>query len=326
MSDRSDESDLNVLGRGRRRSARLVLVGLTLTGLLAVVSAASESGFGGDSGGVASADYRSWSFSAFLVLWVLAVPFTGWALYQQGAQAVRQRTPFRDVVVRKIFVALLCILIGGGVYLKRQVDGPVTAATVVRYSPSGATAATRNGKRVRAEPVFKWPVAVAAGLLLLIAGVPVSRAYLGERRRRQQRVAPPLSQRQQAAVDFERIAADLDAEPDTRRAIVAAYARMERVLASRGIGRQASETAREYLQRVVYELTGRAEPVERLTELFEVAKFSRGELSPTMKADAVVALQEIRNDLTSAADGYRDEGFVPHPSHRIAWHDVQPLG
>ena len=68
---------------------------------------------------------------------------------------------------------------------------------------------------------------------------------------------------------------DLEAEPDARRAVIAAYARMEGVLARHGLRRKPSETPLEYLRRILLGLTARADAVRRLTSLFEQAKFSR---------------------------------------------------
>ena len=94
---------------------------------------------------------------------------------------------------------------------------------------------------------------------------------------------------------------DLEAEPDARRAVIAAYARMEAALARHGLRRRPSETPLEYLRQVLVELTSRPEPVSRLTELFEQAKFSRREIDSGMKLDAIAALRSIRDDLQAAA-------------------------
>jgi hypothetical protein len=93
---------------------------------------------------------------------------------------------------------------------------------------------------------------------------------------------------------------DLEAEPDARRAVIAAYARMEGVLARHGLRRMPSETPLEYMRRVLLGLTGRADAVKRLTSLFEQAKFSRHEIDSPMKLAAIGALREIRDDLRGA--------------------------
>src|SRR5207248_9846230 len=93
---------------------------------------------------------------------------------------------------------------------------------------------------------------------------------------------------------------DLEAEPDARTAVIAAYARMERVLARHGLRRRPSETPLEYLRRILLGLTTRADAVTRLTSLFEQAKFSRHEIDGSMKQDAIGALRTMRDDLQAA--------------------------
>ena len=48
---------------------------------------------------------------------------------------------------------------------------------------------------------------------------------------------------------------DLRAEPDPRRAVIAAYARLERVLAAHGLPRKPAEAPLEYLGRMLAELS-----------------------------------------------------------------------
>jgi hypothetical protein len=123
-------------------------------------------------------------------------------------------------------------------------------------------------------------------------------------RTRKKRSLVPLERQSTVAEDFAMSIGDaiddLEAEPDARRAVIAAYARMEGVLTRNGLRRRPSETTVEYLRRVLLGLTARGESVKRLTALFEEAKFSRHEIDATMKQDAIGALREIRDDLHGA--------------------------
>ena len=92
---------------------------------------------------------------------------------------------------------------------------------------------------------------------------------------------------------------DLRAEPDPRRAVVAAYARMEAGFDARGHGRLAHEAPLEYLGRVLAEAEAPPAPVSRLTALFERAKFSRRDVGLPAKEEAIACLVAIRDDLTA---------------------------
>jgi hypothetical protein len=93
---------------------------------------------------------------------------------------------------------------------------------------------------------------------------------------------------------------DLRAEPDPRRAVIAAYARLERVLAGHGLPRKPAEAPLEYLGRMLAELSVSDRAARALTDLFERAKFSQHAVGPEMKDEAIDALDTVRDDLLAA--------------------------
>ena len=93
---------------------------------------------------------------------------------------------------------------------------------------------------------------------------------------------------------------DLRTDPDLRRAIIAAYARMETALAAAGIPRHPAEAPLEYVERALLSLDTSAEAVRRLTDLFEWARFSHHEPEPSMRDDAVDALVAVRDELRAS--------------------------
>ena len=84
-------------------------------------------------------------------------------------------------------------------------------------------------------------------------------------------------------------------EPDPRRAIIAAYAAMERSLSHAGLGRQPWEAPIEYLRRVLAAALGAGDDVQAMTHLFEVAKFSHHPVDESMRSGAIGALERIRS-------------------------------
>jgi hypothetical protein len=83
-------------------------------------------------------------------------------------------------------------------------------------------------------------------------------------------------------------------EPDPRRAVIVAYAAMERSLSGAGFGRRRSEAPLEYLRRVLAAPTRTAEEVRTITLLFQHAKFSQHAVDEAMRNGAINALERIR--------------------------------
>ncbi len=94
---------------------------------------------------------------------------------------------------------------------------------------------------------------------------------------------------------------ELEADSDPRRAVIAAYARMERALARVGLPRARHEAALEYLDRLLALLDARGPAARRLTELFQLAKFSDHVIDGGMQREAIRALAELRDELRARA-------------------------
>ena len=167
---------------------------------------------------------------------------------------------------------------------------------VARKKPAQPPAAVRARKSD--PPEFRWELVVA----LAAAGAAGAAVYALRRRSDVQPeggdlddTAEVLSSALEDAID------DLRAERDARRAVIAAYARLEATLARHGVPRRPWEAPLEYLSRILLELEVRPEAVLDLTELFEQAKFSRRAIDAAMKEEAIGALAAVRDDLREAA-------------------------
>lgn len=135
-----------------------------------------------------------------------------------------------------------------------------------------------------------WLPEAGAGALLAVV---VGQALLRGRPRRREGEPEPTAVTRAVSEALE----DLRAESDPRRAVIAAYARMEQGMAAAGLGRRASDTPLEYLERVLGSLDAGRPSVRALTALFERAKFSRAAVRAADRDEAVAALVAIRADL-----------------------------
>lgn len=89
----------------------------------------------------------------------------------------------------------------------------------------------------------------------------------------------------------------LQAEPDPRRAIVAAYLCMEAWLGNVGLGRHLWEAPFEHLDRVTVHLGATTSVGTTLAGLYERARFGQHRCGPGMKTEAIEALLRLRADL-----------------------------
>jgi uncharacterized membrane protein len=214
----------------------------------------------------------------------------------QRQQATRQRT-WRMIAV--LLGALALFTIAGERYHLRtharaRADNPAAAS-----APPG-----RAGKGGHRRAARQPHVRMAPLLAVLGAGGIALAAFLLAERRRRQRLPSDWVVAETLADVLDETLDDLRAESDPRRAVIAAYARMERALAAHGVPRRRFESPHEYLRRVLAELTGGRLAAGRLTTLFERARFSPHEIDAGMKAAAIEAIESLQADLaaTEAAE------------------------
>lgn len=167
---------------------------------------------------------------------------------------------------------------------------PPTAA------PSAAQAipprARRPASTVRAAPALApWTVAAIGAAAVLLAAL-VLRGGGGRGGTAQRaRAATALGDAVDASIT------DLAAETDPRRAIVAAWMSMGDALARHGLSRRPDEAPGEYMRRALHAVHVRADSAQRLTALFQRARYSDHPATTAMRDEALVALQSVRDDL-----------------------------
>jgi hypothetical protein len=94
---------------------------------------------------------------------------------------------------------------------------------------------------------------------------------------------------------------DVLAEEDPRRAVIAAWARMERVLAAHGHARRPPEAPFEYAARAFVELGLARESLEGFASLYEWARFSLNQVTPGMRVEALDRLLAVRESIRVGA-------------------------
>ena len=285
---------------GKRR-VRLMLVSLGVLVLLAIVAFSSRSGFSHESHAKPTDDYVSYAVTVFLILFVLATPFAVYAYFLQLREREINRKSYKARLIGLVrMIVPFAVLSYIAIYLGRHHRRLFNIAGSTSKNGRAALHHSPTPKQPPYEPTFEWSVLWIA---LAIAGLGAA-VFIYQWRTRAAREPVELERQATVAEDFAAsmgdAIGDLEAEPDARRAVIAAYARMEGVLTRSGLRRRPSETSVEYLRRILLGLTARGEAVTRLTALFGEAKFSRHEIDAAMKQEAIAALREIRDDLQAA--------------------------
>jgi Domain of unknown function (DUF4129) len=107
-----------------------------------------------------------------------------------------------------------------------------------------------------------------------------------------------------------------------RSAVIAAYARMEQVLAERELGRRKPEAPREYLARVLREQGMPERSLTTVTALFEEARFSLHPIPDSAPRRALSALENAQLALERRIEGTDvQRELVRKPAQRIAQQD-----
>jgi hypothetical protein len=271
---------------------RTLSIALALVGLLVLVALGSAGGgWGGDAEELEVP-------SAFVnVAYTLGILF----LISMGVIAIWALTgPKSDVRIEKPigngligFALFTLVLLFWYAYVEKNPLRPQEQEADPQGVATGTTPGAPEGFAEAPGPQFQWWIAGCA-LLALVALL----AYERRRGRRRPRTAAEELEDvlDEALAELE---GELDGDP--RRAVIQAYARMERVLAAHGHARHPAEAPLEYLARILGELDVRPTAAHALTELFERAKFSRHEIDAAMREEAVASLEAVRDDLRAAA-------------------------
>ena len=285
---------MNHQGNSGRKTALLtagLLVGLTLVGL-----AAGERWRGGE--GRAEGSVPMFVIDGMLVVGAMlgAVTMVLFALVYGGAYGSvaleRKRSSTMRVVtsVAIVIVAIFAVVAIRKAWAERfQNNGRSDPAMVQpgsRPQEEGAQAEDRT---------LDWRLVGSAFAVALIGSAYAARLLM----RNAHEPGLPEDPAEAVAAILDDTLQDLYDERDPRRAVVAAYARMERALAAHGLPRHRAEAPAEYLERALEELSASASSASRLTRLFEWARFSDHPVEPGMKTEAIQALEAVRDELTA---------------------------
>jgi hypothetical protein len=271
---------------------RLLSVALGLTALLAIVAVASRyREF--RSGTSSSSPSPALVVDYLATLMVIAMPIGAalviLALVESRRQrALARRSSRRTSLVMLLGLAAFCLAVAFGAPRLREAGLVLQLPELSRAVGSASEDSPESERTAQ----FRWDAVIVLGSVL--GGIAIAVVVTGRRRRH---LAPGAAAFEEVALALDESLDDLRRERDPRRAVIAAYARMEKALAVHGLPRHQAEAPLEYLARVLLDLHASEPAVRRLTDLFEKAKFSAHEIDGEMKQEAIAALEGLRDDL-----------------------------
>jgi hypothetical protein len=273
---------------------RLVPIGVAVTALLVLAGAASHGRplRGGPGSGPTATffDYVATTTLLFAIAMAVAVVLALRSIRAGHGPPKRGRWNLLSALITFCMAVLLAYLISTNGFIHRLQHAAQQQSTQPQQGGRVSTAPTppkdTRDARIRWNEVAIVLVIVGGICLYVLLSRPERRSLRSVRRSRR-----ALADALDESLD------DLRSDPDVRRAIIAAYARMERSLARAGLPRAPAEAPYEYLERSLVELDASANAARRLTDLFERAKFSQHEPAESMRDEAIDALVAVRDDL-----------------------------
>jgi len=268
---------------------------------VAALAARSYRPFGSDGGGgegrAASTTFVDSMFTLALILLVaLALVSVFVRIGVLRAKAKRhQRASLLGFIA---YLAAIVFAVGVGRYVlahEQRLQAPDQAGEAAFPNRPGKEPVPVS-KPTR-SPEVVWPLVIAVAVL--VGGSVIVLVVVSRRRRSRAASVTPESLDELADALDEAID-DLRREPDPRRAVVAAYARMEHALSVFGVPRRPAEAPYEFLARAGRAIDAK-ESVANLTDLFEVAKFSEHAIDEDMRGRAIDALSAVRDEVRAAA-------------------------
>jgi hypothetical protein len=298
----------------RGNAVRALAPGLLVLALVGVVAIAST---GSNPAGTGETRRPSdilldifFSFALFALIPAAAMLVWGLMQRREIAEGFASGRFKRTGLVTFLMVA--AVLAAFGYWRRPEPRPPNTEQLEDVIIPRGSPTSFGDGDPPpQYEAEFAWiPVIV----VVTLAAVGFAAAYASKRQRRrrwaaEEAVTASLVEMLEETLD------DLRAEVDPRKAVIAAYARLERTLAAHGSGRKAAETPDEYLRRILPRLAVDRSSIRRLTDLFTWAKFSHHEVDGGMKEEAIDALTQVLDELraSTAAERATEPPQPPSP-------------
>jgi multisubunit Na+/H+ antiporter MnhC subunit len=203
----------------------------------------------------------------------------------------RNKHLLRSAIIYVAVLMLFVVMFIGGIDLVRFLRDNVSLLFTGSSSGTGGGGSSASGNPVTSLVLM---TAIIAGLAITVAVLLAVRKKLKPKHHRK------ADRRLQAADVISRTIKELQRGDDFRLAIIRCYRRFCRLLGEHGIRKQDILTPRE-LEALAFErFRLKKTSLDKLTLLFEEARYSPHEISGDNRAEAVMCLHAIKTELEKA--------------------------
>ena len=194
---------------------------------------------------------------------------------------VYRRQALSEALHTAISLALYLLFLGGLYVLANKVSIILHGSSEYPGTPGSTPQYSGDALTLTAISIFM--AIVVAVFLLKVYGRP------------KKRVVRPKAVT--AGESVERAIYQARIGKDVRGAILSAYKEMENLMRASGVSSKDYFTPREFREFALEKLKISEEPVDTLTQLFELARYSRHEMNEEHRRRAIEALEAIRNEI-----------------------------
>jgi hypothetical protein len=280
---------------------RLLPLGLAVTVLLALAGIASHgrplAGSRGRGPTATFFDYVATTLVIFAIVMLAIVVYTVFGQKVVGGPPRRRRWHLLSSFIAFLSAGVLAFVLIHTGFVQRLQKFEQALQKQQQQQKQGTNPGSTRPRNAR-NPRLRWD---ELGLfIVLVAGTAV--VLVASRRTTRMPRPWRLGRNEEVSLAIDESIDDLRNDPNLRRAVVAAYARMEQALGRAGLPRHPAEAPFEYVERALRSLDTSTDSIRRLTALFERAKFSQHEPEPEMRDEAIDALVAVRDELARAVE------------------------
>jgi len=223
---------------------------------------------------------KSSNSSSYFMYFLQAIIFSVFAIAIVGGFIYRKQ--LAQEALAGVISLVLALLLFGLIYILAD------KISIALYTHSGSNPSNPS----ISEPLYSQStiaLIIIAAVMGILFGIFVVKVY----RKKEVKIKKEVITTKEV---MERAIYKVKIGKDVRGAILAAYKEMEKLMRSRGVEDKDYYTPREFREFALETLKISQKPVDTLTNLFEIARYSRHEMNEEHRKLALKALEEIRNE------------------------------